>query len=141
MDKKITSKDLLKYHDLRDLVADCGGVEKFRFYGHLDKYTLRSLFGFSLISDSDDWVECKIEEDMSYGDLFNLSGGYQVHVVPVDNFMYADRHYYQDDLLSLLRTGVYILKTSDSQHIEYKAGCERLFGNVYLRHEWQEIVE
>lgn len=140
MDKKITSEDLLKYHDLRDLVADCGGIEKFRFYGHLDKYDLITPFGFALVSDADDWVECKIEDDASAGDLYTLEHGYKVHIVPAHDNRYAGFRYYQSDLLSMLRTGVYILKTSDSQHLEYKEGYERLFGNVYLHHEWQEIV-
>lgn len=141
MNKKITREDLLKYIYLKDLVADCGGIEKFRFYGYLDKYTLKTPFGFSFTSNSDYLVECKIEDDKSFGDLYTLEHGYKVNIVPVDNPMYAGRRYYQSDLLSMIKDGVYILKTSDSQHIEYKVGYERLFGDVYLRHEWQEIVE
>ena len=31
------NKDLKSYFDLRELVKDCGGIENFRFFGHLNK--------------------------------------------------------------------------------------------------------
>ena len=46
--------DLSTYRDLRELVKDCGGIEKFRFFGHLNKYDMITPFGFALTSDSDD---------------------------------------------------------------------------------------
>ena len=44
------TKDLSNYFDLRELVKDCGGIEKFRFFGHLDKPV-----GPFLCEYSDDW--------------------------------------------------------------------------------------
>ena len=58
-----SNENLKDYIYLKDLVADCGGIEKFRFFGHLDKYALVTPFGLALSENSDDWVECKIEDD------------------------------------------------------------------------------
>lgn len=66
-------RNLEDYIYLKDLVADCGGIEKFRFFGHLNKRTIMTPFGFGLSEDSDDWVECKIEDDTSAGIFILLS--------------------------------------------------------------------
>ena len=55
-------KDLNTYCYLKDLVNDCGGIEKFRFFGHLDKYDMVTPFGFALASYSDDWVDLDFYE-------------------------------------------------------------------------------
>ena len=39
-------RNLEDYIYLKDLVADCGGIEKFRFFGHLNKYSMMTPFGF-----------------------------------------------------------------------------------------------
>ena len=134
-------KNLNEYIYLKDLVADCGGIEKFRFFGHLDKYDFITPFGFGLSSYSDDWVECKIEDDTSCGDLYTLDGGYKVSVVPVNDNRYARERFYQEDLLSNLKSGHFIIKTSKNAHIEEKEGFEHLCGNAYLYHQWTEIVD
>ena len=41
-------KNLKEYIYLKDLVAECGGIEKFRFFGHLAQYDLITSFGFGL---------------------------------------------------------------------------------------------
>lgn len=102
------TKDLSNYFDLRELVKDCGGIEKFRFFGHLDKPV-----GPFLCEYSDDWVECKLEDDRSYGDLYTLEHGYKVKVVPARDMRYIGRHFYQCDLLSMIKDGCFILKTGD----------------------------
>ena len=134
-------KNLKDYIYLKDLVADCGGIEKFRFFGHLDKYTLATPFGFALSENSDDWVECKIEDDTSAGDLYTLARGYKVRIAPANDHRYASRLFYQSDLLSMLKEGCFLLKTSDNQHIEEKEGFEHLYGNAYVHHYWTEVVD
>ena len=134
-------KNLEDYVYLKDLVADCGGIEKFRFFGHLNKYITMTPFSFILSENSDDWVECKIEGDTSAGDLYTLEHGYKVRIVPVYDDRYAGRRFYQDTLLSMIKSRYFILKTSEDQHIEEREGFEHLCGDAYLRHCWQEIVE
>ena len=134
-------RDLEDYIYLKDLVADCGGIEKFRFFGHLNKHTIMTPFGFGLSEYSDDWVECKIEDDTSAGDLYTLEHGYKVRIVPVYDNRYTERKFYQSDLLSMIKSRCFILKTSEDQHIEEKDGLEYLCGDVYLHHYWSEIVE
>ena len=134
-------KSINEYYDLRELVADCGGIENFRFFGNLNKYDMVTPFGFALTSPSDDWVECKIEDDISCGDLFTLAHGYQVRVTPAHDCRYASRLFYQSDLLSMLKEGCFLLKTSDNQHIEEKEGFEHLYGNAYVHHYWTEVVD
>lgn len=130
------TKDLSNYFDLRELVKDCGGIEKFRFFGHLDKPV--ELF-FSIYSD--DWVECKLEDDRSYGDLYTLEHGYKVKVVPAKDMRYTGRHFYQSDLLSMIQSGCFILKTEDSDRIVEREGIEPLCGSAYLYHHWQEVIK
>ena len=134
-------KNLKDYIYLKDLVADCGGIEKFRFFGHLDKYALVTPFGFALSENSDDWVECKIEDDTSAGDLYTLEHGYKVHIVPAYDNRYAGYRFYQSDLLSMIQSGYFILKTAEGQHIEEREGFEHLYGGAYLHHHWEEVVE
>ena len=134
-------KDLNTYCYLKDLVNDCGGIEKFRFFGHLDKYDMVTPFGFSLTSYSDDWVECKIEDDTSCGDLYTLDHGYKVKVVPVNDNRYASRLFYQYDLLSMIKEGCFILKTGEGDHIEDREGMECIGCNTYLVHHWSEVVK
>ena len=134
-------RNLDEYISLKDLVADCGGIEKFRFFGHLNKYTIMTPFGFALSEDSDDWVECKIEDDTSAGDLYTLEHGYKVNIIPVSDNRYAGHRFYQSDLLSMLKSGCFILKTAKGQHIEEREGYEHLCGDVYLHHHWSEVVE
>ena len=134
-------KPINKYYNLRELVADCGGIEKFRFFGTLDKYDMMTPFGFALTSPSDDLVECKIEDDTSCGDLYTLVQGYKVRIAPANDHRYASRLFYQSDLLSMLKEGCFLLKTSDNQHIEEKEGFEHLYGNAYVHHYWTEVVD
>ena len=134
-------KPINEYYDLRELVADCGGIENFRFFGNLNKYDMVTPFGFALTSPSDDWVECKIEDDTSCGDLFTLAHGYQVRVIPAHDCRYASRLFYQSDLLSMIKSGHFILKIAEGQHIEEREGFEHLCGNAYLHHHWSEVVE
>lgn len=134
-------RNLEDYIYLKDLVADCGGIEKFRFFGHLNKRTIMTPFGFGLSEDSDDWVECKIEDDTSAGDLYTLEHGYKVYIVPAYDNRYAGRRFYQSDLLSMIKSRCFILKTDENQNIEEKEGLEHLCGDVYLHHHWSEIVE
>ena len=129
-------KDLTKYTDLRELVKDCGGIENFRFFGHLNKR-----IGFCFAEYSDDWVECKIDDDTSHGDLFTLANGYKVNITPVnDTGIYTNNRFYQSDLLSMIKSGHFILKTCDNQHVEDKEGCEHLCGAAYIYHTWSEVV-
>lgn len=134
-------KDLNTYCYLKDLVNDCGGVEKFRFFGHLDKYDMVTPFGFALTSYSDDWVECKIEDDTSCGDLYTLDHGYKVKVVPANDNRYAGRLFYQSDLISMIQEGCFILKTGEEDHIEDREGMECIGYNTYLVHHWSEVVQ
>ena len=133
-------KDLVQYYDLRELVKDFGGVENFRFFGNLDKYDMMTPFGLALSSPSDDWVECKIEDDGSCGDLYTLGHGYKVNIVPDHDNRYVGRKFYQSDLLSMFKSGTFILKTNEGDHIEEREGYEHLCGNVYLHHHWFEVV-
>ena len=133
-------RNLEDYMYLKDLVADCGGIEKFRFFGHLNKYIMMTPFSFILSENSDDWVECKIEEDTSTGDFHTLEYD-KIYIVPVYDNRYAGRRFYQDTLLSMIKSRYFILKTSEDQHIEEREGFEHLCGDVYLHHYWQEIVE
>ena len=130
------NKDLSNYFDLRELVKDCGGIEKFRFFGHLDKPA-----GLFFCEYSDDWVECKLEDDRSHGDLFTLDNGYKVKAVPAKDMRYTGRHFYQSDLLSMIKDGHFILKTGDGDHIVEREGIEPLCGKAYLYHRWQEVVK
>lgn len=133
-------KNLKDYIYLKDLVADCGGIENFRFFGHLNKYETITPFGFAITSCSDDWVECKIQDDFSYGNLYTLEYGYKVNIVPVNSPCYANEKVYQSDLLSMLKSGRFILKTNDSSHIEEKEGLWHLCREAYIHHTWSEIV-
>ena len=137
-------KNLNEYIYLKDLVADCGGIEKFRFFGHLYKFSgsMLPFGGYAITSWSDGWVECKIEDDFSCGDLYTLDGGYKVKVVPVNSTAsYASRKFYQEDLLHSLQIGYFILKTNEEAHIEEKNGLEHLCGDAYIYHKWQEVVD
>lgn len=134
-------KDLSTYYYLKDLVNDCGGIEKFRFFGHLNKYDMVTPFGFALTSYSDDWVECKIEDDTSRGDLYTLDHGYKIKVVPVNDNRYASRLFYQSDLISMIKEGCFILKTGEGDHIEDREGMEYIGCNTYLVHHWSEVVK
>ena len=133
--------DLSTYRDLRELVKDCGGIEKFRFFGHLNKYDMITPFGFALTSDSDDWVECKIEDDTSCGDLYTLAYGYKVRVVPAHDNRYASRLFYQSDLMDMIRGEYFILKTGEGDRIEDREGMEYIGYNTYLVHHWSEVVK
>jgi hypothetical protein len=133
-------KDLDQYYDLRELVKDFGGVENFRFFGKLDKYDMITPFGFVFTSSSDNWVECKIEDDNSFGELYTLKHGYKVNIVPDHDNEYVGRKFYQSDLLSMLKSGTFILKTSEGTHIEQRECYEHLCGNVYIHHQWFEVV-
>ena len=133
-------KNLEQYYDLRELVKDCGGIENFKFFGHLNKYDMITPFGFALSSYSDDWVECKIEDDNSCGELYTLDHGYKVNIVPDHDNRYAGHKFYQSDLLSMLKSGTFILKTNKGDHIEERKCCEHLCGNVYIYHHWFEVV-
>lgn len=130
------NKNLSSYFNLRELVKDCGGIENFRFFGHLDKPA-----GLFFSSYSDDWVECKLEDDHSYGDLYTLEGGYKVKVVPARDMRYIGRHFYQNDLLSMIKNGCFILKTGDGDRIVEREGIEPLCGSAYLYHHWQEVIK
>lgn len=130
------NKDLKSYFDLRELVKDYGGIEKFRFFGHLGKSV-----GLFLGEYSDDWVECKLEDDRSYGDLYTLERGYKVKVIPAYDKRYYGRHFYQSDLLSMIQKGYFILKTGDDNRIVEREGIEPLCGNAYLYHRWQEVIK
>ena len=134
-------KHINKYYNLRELVADCGGIENFRFFGTLNIYDMMTPFGFALTSPSDELVECKIEDDTSCGDLYTLAHGYKVRIAPVHDRRYASRLFYQSDLLNMLKSGRFILKTAESQHIEEREGFEHLYGGAYLHHHWSEVVE
>ena len=136
-------KNLNEYIYLKDLVDDCGGIEKFRFFGHLYKFSgsMLPFGGYAITSWSDGWVECKIEDDFSCGDLYTLDGGYKVKVVPVNSTAYASRKFYQEDLLHSLQIGYFILKTNKEAHIEEKDGLEHLCGDAYLYHKWQEVID
>lgn len=136
-------KNLNEYIYLKDLITDFGGIEKFRFFGHLYKFSGRMLpfGGYAITSWSDGWVECKIEDDFSCGDLYTLDGGYKVKVVPVNSTAYASRKFYQGDLLSNLKSGHFIIKNSENAHIEEKEGLEHLCGDAYLYHQWAEVVD
>lgn len=134
-------QDIKDYFDLRKLVDDFGGIEEFRFFGILDKYTLMTPFGFALAETCDDFVECKIDESGDlHGGLYSLAHGYKVKVSPVNDNRYASRLFYQSDLLQNFQSGVFIIKEG-SGHIEHKAGIEHLCGNAYLFHAWSEIVQ
>ena len=43
-------------------------------------------------------------------------------------------------LLSMIKSGYFILKTAEGQHIEEREGFEHLCGGVYLHHYWSEVV-
>ena len=130
------NKDLKSYFDLRELVKDCGGIENFRFFGHLNKSA-----GLFFSSYSDDWVECKLEDDHSHGDLYTLEHGYKVKAVPAKDMRYISQHFYQSDLLSMIQSGCFILKTEDGDRIVEREGIEPLCGNAYLYHCWQEVIK
>ena len=136
-------KNINEYIYLKDLVADCGGIEKFRFFGHLYKFSgsMLPFGGCAITSWSDGWVECKIENDSSCGDLYTLEGEYKVNVVPVNSTAYASRKFYQEDLLHSLQIGYFILKTNEKAHIEEKDGLEYLCGDAYIYHKWQEVID
>ena len=48
--------------------------------------------------------------------------------------------FYQSDLISMIKEGVFILKTSDDQHIEENEGIEHVCGSAFIHHHWYEIV-
>lgn len=132
---------LNEYFDLRKLVADFGGIEKFRFFGLLDKYTLLTPFGFAVVEPGNDFVECKIDETGDlHGGLYSLEHGYKVKVSPVNDDRYASCVFYQSDLLQDFKYGTFIIKEGTG-HIEHKVGIEHLCGNAYLCHAWSEIVQ
>ena len=131
-------QDIKEYFDLQKLVADFGGIEKFRFFGLLDKYTLMTPFGFAVVEPGNDFVECKIDDIDD--DLYSIESGYKVKVSPVNDDRYASQMFYQSDLLQDLKRGVFIIKEGNG-HIEHKTGMEHLCGNAYLCHAWSEIVQ
>lgn len=129
-------KNLQDYFKLKDLVNDCGGIENFRFFGHLNKPT-----GLLFSEYSDDWVECKLEDNHSYGNLYSLEDGYKIKVIPAKDMRYIGRHFYQCDLLSMIKSGHFILKTGDGDRIVEREGIEPLCGSAYLYHHWQEVIK
>lgn len=92
--------------------------------------------GLFLCKYSDDWVGCKLEDDRSYGDLYTLEHGYKVKVVPARDMRYIGRHFYQCDLLSMIKDG-----TGDGNRVVKREGIEPLCGKAYLYHRWQEVVK
>ena len=110
-------RNLEDYIYLKDLVADCGGIEKFRFFGHLNKCIMMKPFSFILSENSNDWVECKIEGDTSTGDFHTLEYD-KVYIIPVYDNRYAGCRFYQETLLSMIKSRYFILKTSEDQHIK-----------------------
>lgn len=54
---------------------------------------------------------------------------------------YIGRHFYQCDLLSMIKDGCFILKTEDSNRVVKREGIEPLCGKAYLYHRWQEVVK
>ena len=83
-------------------------------------------FGFFADADKHDWVECEIVEDR-----YKVDDGYKVTLKPLDN-NYASEHFYQEDFISLMKSGHIIEKTNDSLHIEHEEIYIPLTDTVYL---------
>lgn len=83
-------------------------------------------FGFFADANKHDWVECEIVEDR-----YKVDDGYKVTLKPLDS-NYAYEHFYQDDFISLMKSGHIVEKTNDSLHIESEEIYIPLTKNVHL---------
>lgn len=83
-------------------------------------------FGFFADADKHDWVECEIVEDR-----YKVDDGYKVTLKPLDN-NYAYEHFYQEDFISLMKSGHIVEKTNDSLHITQEEIYIPLTNNVHL---------
>lgn len=104
------------------------GIDKNAHYFALMRPICDFIFGFGVIVDADEqnWVECKIVEDR-----YKVDEGYKVTLKPLDN-NYASEHFYQEDFISLMKSGHIIKKTNDSLHIEHEEIHIPLTDTVYL---------
>ncbi len=92
-------------------------------------------FGFFADADKHDWVECEIVEDR-----YKVDDGYKVTLKPLDS-NYAYEHFYQDDFISLMKSGHIVEKTNDALHIGHDKIYIPLTENAHLVFEGNYIIE
>lgn len=72
------------------------------------------------------WIECEIVEDR-----YKVDEGYKVTLKPLDS-NYASQHFYQNDFISLMKSGYIVEKTNDALHIEHDEFYIPLTDTAYL---------
>ena len=105
------------------------------FFCKMPKFQVVTPFGFGLVGEDTNWVECVIDEGR-----YKLKDNYKLTLKPT-NPLFAPRHFYLEDFKSLLRNGDVLVKTKETQHIEFVRWEELLTPSVKLQHEGYVVVD
>lgn len=112
------------------------GVENVRFFAKMGKIDYVFPFGVEIASSSNTtWTECKIDERK-----YKVLDGYKITLISLDS-EYSYEHYYESDFESLVQEGHIIIKNSESDHIEHIKFIEPLYGDVYIVHEADIVIQ
>ena len=79
---------------------------------------------FCDVNDTD-WAECEIVEDR-----YSVDDGYKVTLKPIDK-NFASEDFYQEDFVSLMKSG-HIIKKSSTTHIEHIKFAEPVGCGLYI---------
>ena len=90
-----------------------------------------NLFGIGMKSSNDPqtWVEAKIVEDR-----YKVDEGYKVTLEALDPY-YGRENYYQEDFISLIKSGNIIKKDKEHKTVKHITWSEPLCGSVVIRYE------
>ena len=72
--------------------------------------------------------------------LYTVDNGYKFYLEICDDKVYGRHLYYQSDFLSFLKDGI-ILPAKENAHIEHIKWAEKIYGDAYLIHEADIVVE
>lgn len=112
------------------------GIDKNAHY-FVSMHPLEDAFGLIYYTSSDSpevFVECEIVEDE-----YKVDDGYKVKLRSLSPY-FGSETFYQNDFISLLKSGHIFKKESESDHVEYYSEREYLTDNVYVVLEGSQIV-
>lgn len=131
--------NLSECYDLREFVNQLGGIGNVRLFVKMSPIeTYIPFMGLCMTNGDPDkatWAECYLDESR-----YSLEDGYKITVRAIDQrFSYED--FYQSDLMSSIRQGYVLVKTSMGQHVEHISWAEPLCGSAYVVHEADIVTE
>lgn len=131
--------NLAECFDLREFVMKMGGIGNVRLFVKMSPIEMVIPFmGLCMTNGNPDkatWVECYLDESR-----YSLADGYKITVRAIDQ-RFSYEHYYQADLMSSIRQGYVLVKTSMGQHVEHITWEEPLWCSVCIRHEADIVTD